>query len=554
MKAWSDDDRRRPAIRSAGVTGVTGVSGRDPVPTGPSPVDPDLPSPVRTRVAQRPGDRSVTGDPAALGRAAVMRLAASPTLGDPLAPAAIRFGSLRGQDVNPAPLLAHWQMRAIGHPGAERDYPWSLPFDAKVGSPDYAFAGTDGRLWRPREVDALLRDPTDYGRRLVAPIALADALEFLGGLLAEADGEVSDVAARLLADVRPRAERDVAGYVQGDDPWRDTFALWLLTSRPRALEMLHPLAMAIATRYATLATRMAGLVCGVRYPFDGTPLVSASAQLAHGLWVLGIHPRLLPGLLRFVGESRGTSGGWADDGQPDDVLTTLASADLLAHLDPAFDPTATIDFLARLQEPDGRWRALDPEVPWLTGAIVDWLERIARPFHERFRWPGYQRWDRDRRTQLPWWAAFGDVLVRTFERVPGLAAARIETAFIDLAGFGSFNTRFGQAAGDDVLRSFARALAAVPYSQATRDGGDEFIVLGAPSRDGLADQLDTFRRDWPARFRAEFPGSDLVVPRIVVTTATGSTIAEARERLGEAIGPIKSLHPTPGPEGVIVRI
>jgi GGDEF domain-containing protein len=549
MKAWPPDQTPRRAEATASRRSDPGIRG-----PGASPIDPDLPAPIRTREAQRPDFRPAVGDAGAFGRAALLRLAASPSLADPLAPSAHRFAARHGVSVNPAPLLAHWQMRTIGHPGTEREYPWVLPFDAAPGSPDYEFREEVGRLWRPREIDAFLRDPTDYGRRLLSPIALTEALEFLAGLVGDDDAQVSEVADRLLADVRPRAERDVSGYVQGDDPWRDTLALWLLSSRPRALEMLHPLAMAIATRYATLANRMAGLVCGVRYPFDGTPLVSASAHLGLGLWSLGVHPRLLPGLLRFVSDARTRLGGWADDGQPEDVMTTLAAADLLTHLDPAFDPEPTTDFLARLQEPSGWWRALDPEVPWLTGAVVEWLERASLPFHERFRWPGYQRWDRDRRTRLPWWAAFGDVLVRTFERVPGLAAARVEAAFIDLAGFGTFNSRFGQSRGDDVLRYFARELAAVPFAQALRDGGDEFVLVGAPTHDGLDRGLERFLREWPGRFRTVFPDATPVVPRIVIAEATGATIAHARERLGEEIAAVKVAHAEPGPEGVLVRI
>jgi GGDEF domain-containing protein len=519
-----------------------------------SPIDPSLAPSVRPRAAQRPANRAVTGDAVAVGRAALLRLAGARTLDDPLTVSALRFATRHDQPQNPARLLAHWRMRALGHPGRDAQYPWTLPHDATVGSPDYAFTGVMAPLWRPREVDAYARNPTEFGHRLLSPIVIAEALEFLGEIAESPDDEVADAPARMLDDVRPRAEREVAGYIQGDDPWRDTFLLWLLASRPKALEMLDPLCRAIATRYATTANWTAGLACGIRYPFDGTPLVSASAHLAHGLWALGYNPRALPGLLRFVTEARSVDGGWGDDGQPADVLTTLAAADLLSRVDPAFDPTPTADFLGRLQEPSGWWRALDPEVPWLTGAVVEWLEAAARPFHERFRWPGFERASRDRRTRLPWWAAFGDVVVRTFERVPGLAGAPTEMAFIDLAGFGAFNTAYGQAAGDDVLRLLGSVLAAIPDSQPLRDGGDEFILLGTPTHDGLEGRLESFRAAWPALLRQRFPDASAVPPRIVVTTAAGATIEAARTRLGREIGAVKAAHPRPDPTGVLVRV
>jgi GGDEF domain-containing protein len=518
-----------------------------------SPIDPNLPPALRPRKAQRPDQRQVTGDPVSVGRAALLRLAGARTLDDPLTVSTLRFAARHAQPHNPARLLAHWRMRAMGHPGLDAQYPWTLPHDSSPGSPDYALAHETGPIWRPREADAYLRNPTAFGHRLVGPIVIAEALEFLGEVAESSGVEVADAPVRLLDDVRPRVEREVAGYIQGDDPWRDTFLLWLLASRPKAREMLEPLCVAIATRYATTANWTAGLVCGIRYPFDGTPLVSASAHLAHGLWALGYNPRALPGLLRFVDEARGTDGGWGDDGQPADVLTTLAAADLLARVDPAFDPAPTVAFLGRLQEPPGWWRALDPEVPWLTGLVVEWLEDAARPFHERFRWPGFERSSRDRRTRLPWWAAFGDVLVRTFERVPGLASANVEMAFLDLAGFGAFNTANGQACGDEVLRVLGRALSQIPDCQALRDGGDEFILLGTPTHDGLEARLEAFRHAWPAIVREAFPDAPAVPARIVITTATGATIEDARTLLGREIGAVKARHPQPQPEGVLVR-
>ena len=111
-----------------------------------------------------------------------------------------------------------------------------------------------------------------------------------------------------------------------------------LTRRPKALELLRELALAIAMRTGTLASRLAGLPSGTRWPFEAVPLVSASAHLGLGLWALGYRPSLLPGLIDFVKSREQRDGGWADEGQPADVLTTLAAAELLSTLDPSFDP------------------------------------------------------------------------------------------------------------------------------------------------------------------------------------------------------------------------
>ena len=89
-------------------------------------------------------------------------------------------------------------------------------------------------------------------------------------------------------------------------------------------------------------------------------------------------------------------------------------------------------------------------MPWLTGAVAELLERATLPFAERFRWPGALRIDLDRRTQIPTFAWFSD-LARSVQEVPGLAVMDWEMAFIDLAGFGTFNKTLGQAKGDDVI-------------------------------------------------------------------------------------------------------
>jgi GGDEF domain-containing protein len=458
---------------------------------------------------------------------------------DPMRAVVLRFAADHGENRLSAPMLGSWKVRSGGGPDHARQFPWTLGWDAL---PAAAIDSSDatGALWRSRERDWLDREPTEYGHRLLIPIAIAENVEFLQGQASRsARDAVAETAGEILRDTQPLAEGEIADSIRGGDPWRDTFTLWQLVRRPAALELMRELALAIAVRSGTLASRLAGLPCGTRFPFEAVPLVSASAHLGLGLWALGYRPRLLPGLIDFVASRRHADGGWADEGQPTDVLTTLAAAELLGSLDPSFDPRPTIAFFVRHQEPGGWWRALDPEVPWLTAAIVGWLEDAQRPFHERFRWPRYARTDFDRKTQIPGFAAF-DALERLFTTLSGLGDASIDMAFADLAGFKRFNDQRGQETGDAVLRLFAQQLGAIPDSLAVRDGGDEFLVIGAPSRRDLAADVERMRATWPAAFRATFgPDAPMVVPRFVVGTSPARRIGAARERLGREIGHVK---------------
>jgi len=506
-----------------------------------SPVEP-LPYPHRPRRLGPPEDSTGRDRGHAIRRATDALLGVIDEIGDfdPMKPVVLRFAASHDQHRLAAPMLGAWKVRSTGGHDQARRFPWALGWDA---NPSAATESPDGRgaLWRPRERDWLDREPADYAHRLIVPIAIAENLEFLQAQATQVTHDAAAATAvEILRDIQPLAEGEIADYIRGGDPWRDTFALWQLVRRPAALELLRELALAIAMRSGTLASRLAGLPCGTRYPFEAVPLVSASAHLGLGLWALGYRPLLLPGLIDFVASRQQRTGGWGDDGQPADVLTTLAAAELLSSLDPSFDPRPTIDFFVRHQEASGWWRALDPEVPWLTASIVGWLEHAERPFHERFAWPRYARTDLDRKTQIPGFAAF-DALDRLFTTLTGIGEASIEMAFTDLAGFRLFNNACGQETGDEVLRLFARHLAEIPDSLAIRDGGDEFMIVGAPTRRQLAADIDRSRESWPAVFRAQF-GSDvpMVEPRFVVASSAGRRIAALRELLGREIGRTKN--------------
>ncbi len=529
-----------------------GWQGMTPDGASHSPIEPDLPTRTRRPPSVRAQHERRTPDQAiARARQALIEAIPNLDLRDPMLPAALRFARDHGHEIQPSSLLSAWRTRMHTSETLDGDLPWTLGFDAAPNSAAYDPSDGIGALWRPRERDWLERDPTAYGRRLLAPIALAENVDFLANPGLSADASTRRAAEEIVTELQPRMEADLAIAIHGGDPWRDTFAIWLLSRRPHALALLHPIAFAVTTRYGTLANRLAGLVCGVRYPFEAVPLVSANAHLGNALWLLDYRPSLLPGIVRFVASRRTPDGGFGDEGQGADVLTTLAAADLLATLDPAFDPSPTMAWFAAAQEREGWWRALDPEVPWLTAAVTEWLEGASRPFAERYRWPAYQRVDLDRKTGIPGYAAF-DRLARVFETLPSLSSASLSVAFCDLAGFREFNTAHGQQMGDRVLRTFATALSEIGASLAVRDGGDEFLVIGAPGRTSLIDDLEAFRRRWPERFEREF-GPDLgaVVPRILVADATAGELRRLRDELGQGIGGLKSRVPDPPREGVL---
>lgn len=485
-------------------------------------------------------------------RAALTRFVDDPGAeSDPTLPAALLALGGEPPAATVGRLLALYERRTPGYGRHNaRRYRWDLGFHAQPGNISYADAPPTATMWHPSESEALLDHPGRFARRLLVPVTVATQLEFWQRVAEQADPALADRAAWLLEETQPTAEDDVAGWITAVDPWADSFGLWLLTAHPAAHERLRDLVFALAVRYGQIALRDR-VVTGVRYPFWQQPLASASSHLGLALWRLGIHPMLLPDLVAFVHSQQQPSGGWADANQPSEVLTTLAAAELLCALDPSFDPQPVTRFFVRAQEPDGWWRALNPEVPWLTGAIAGWLERSALPFADRFRWPVLPVWSRDRTTRLPTMAVF-DELVVALRAMEGLACASLEVAFIDLAGFGNFNNVYGMDAGDRALAAYATALRGIPGTLTIRQGGDELLVLGTPGRGPILEaQLRTFMDTWlDEAERAGVPRGG-VVPRILLTAGTGSTLREMRTELGTAIGLLKKAEATPGPTGLL---
>ena len=190
-------------------------------------------------------------------------------------------------------------------------------------------------------------------------------------------------------------------------------------------------------------------------------------------------------------------------------------------------------FLAH-QEPTGWWRALDPEAPWLTAEVVRLLEASRLPFAKRFTWPYVPPWSLDRKTKVPTFDYFDDI-ANVFASIGGLARSRIQVAFLDLAGFGDWNKAYGAAVGDRVLEVLTQALRdprMLPDSRVIRDGGDEFLILGAPTNSTLMPDLQRFLTRWPTYFREAMDiDAPHPAPRIAVAEAARGEELTGRARL-----------------------
>ena len=468
----------------------------------------------------------------------------------PFRPAILRWAASNGRPVDPVPLLDTLEASRIGGRGGARRYRWSFPVAGWIDE--------DDRLrWRPAERELAERHGADHAARLWVPPVLVEHIEWLDRLGRGGGTTDPDVASRaraLLAEALPTVEDDVALRIAGVDAWGDTFLLWTFARRPRALDRVAGLVSAIAARYATRAARSDGLVRGRAYPFFDIPIASATAHLAAAAARTGEGLDLVERAVEWLRAERRPDGGWGDPRQPTDLLTTLATAELLGLLDPDFEPASVLDVMAaRVEERGGRPELVGPEWTWLAAEILAFAAWSGKPFRERFRWPHVPAWMTDTRVKVPRFEAYL-VDARLFEELPGLADLPIECGFIDLAGFGTWNSAHGQAAGDELLALLAAELRKIPDSRVIRDGGDEFLVLGAPMADGLQDRLLAMFARWPEVSRERFPDLPVVPLRAVVGHGAAGGLRSLRERLGQAIGAVKHEHPSPPPEGVVERL
>jgi broad specificity phosphatase PhoE/GGDEF domain-containing protein len=469
----------------------------------------------------------------------------------PYRPTVLRWLARNGEAPDPVPLVEWWSGRRVGYPAAGWRYPWDIPVARWLPEDQL-------RAWRPSEATLARDEPDAYAARLWMPTIALDSVEWLAEDVARRyDGvepDRDDPAVRLLADVEERINDELAKAIATRDPWGDTFLLWVLARRPRTLERHVTLGEALATRYATLAGATGGLVQGVRFPFFGVAMPSATAHVAAAVALLGVGRRHLPAMITALGRARNRDGTWGDPGQPGDALSTIAAVDLFASLDPSFDTQAALRALDRTPEAQRGWAAIGPELPFLAAEVASLRDRLALPFAERFRWPHVPDRTLDLLTRLPVRDAF-EGLAELFGCVKALGDEELDLAYLDLAGFHNWNNRNGMTAGDNVLVELAVALREIPDARAFRIGGDEFLVVGAPGRRDLKDDLHAFAAAWPGRVTARFGAvRDPVAPRILVQRRPASTLRDGMEVLGKELGGFKRMNPHPPPTGAIDRI
>jgi GGDEF domain-containing protein len=382
---------------------------------------------------------------------------------------------------------------------------------------------------------------------------LVEHIEWLERLTHHPDVETAGRAARILHEAAPTLEDDVARHVLGADAWADTFLLWAFARRPRALTRVRGLMTAVASRYASRASRAHGLVLGRSFPFFDVPMPSATAHLASAAARVGDGVEVVAPAIEWLQSQRHPDGGWGDPGQPTDPLTTIAVAELLGILDPGFDPAGVLPALEGIvAAEDGVPRLMGPEWPWLAAELLAFAGWSRRPFRERFRWPHVPPWMIDERVRVPRYEAYL-VNARLFETIPGLAPAPVEIAFLDLADFGVWNSKHGQAAGDELLAALTALLRTIPETRTIRDGGDEFLVLGAPHAVGLEGKLRDLSARWAQAAEAQRPDRPVVPLRAAVTTTRADRLRPTREELGQWIGCLKSDFDEAPPEGVVLR-
>jgi hypothetical protein len=486
--------------------------------------------------------------PAAWTTALAARLDAelvSGSLDNPFRPSVLRWAASNGRPVDPVRLLERLERNRIGGRASARRYRWSFPVagwleeDALLG-------------WRPAESEAAGRHREEHAARLWVPPILTKHVEWLEQVARNADPTVARRAREILIEATPTLEDDVARHVMGQDPWADTFMLWVVARRARTLTHVRGLASAIASRYAARASRSGGLVLGRADPFFDKPMPSATAHLASAAAQIGDGIDVVAPAVEWLASQRNRDGGWGDPGQPSDMLTTMAVAELLGQLDPAFDPGSTLGRLGTLVATgDPRPELIGPEWPWVAGELLAFAGWCRRPFRERFRWPHVPAEMMDRKVRVPRYEAYL-VDARLFERIPGLSSAPVEIGFLDMAGFGAWNTAYGQAAGDDLLALLTAELRTLPESRTIRDGGDEFLIVGAPESTGLEGRLRALFERWAQVSRETYPELPVVPLRAAVAVTRADGLRLARENLGRWIGEVKHRYPEPDPKGVVV--
>jgi GGDEF domain-containing protein len=461
---------------------------------------------------------------------------------NPFRPAVLRWAAATSRPGDPEPLLAILEQAAEGR--SSRRLRWRLPVGRWI---DPALLVR----WRPAEIEATRRDPTAHANRLWLPAVLVDQLAWLEELAAGPDPRLAARARAIADEALPAIEDVVAGSVGGSDTWADTFLLWSFARNRPALRPLRGLVVALAARYAARAGRTAGIARGRSFPWFDVPMASSTAHLATASATLGEGMQLVDAQLAWLRAERRPDGGWGDRRQPSDILSTLAAARLFGAIDPGFNPLSVVEPLRSMVAGNGAHPCLiGPEWPWLTAELAAYLDWAAHTFTERFQWPNVADSAMDPKVGVPRYEGYL-LLADLFDRVPALGRGTVDVAFVDLANFGKWNGDHGQDAGDRLLALLTHQPQTVPRSRTYRDGGDEFLVVGAPQTDDLETGLRDLCTRWPKISREAFRSMPVVPIRGVIKRVAANDLREGRATLGLAIGPLKRRHPEPDPEGVI---
>ncbi|MCB9621984.1 MAG: hypothetical protein H6723_01460 [Sandaracinus sp.] len=362
------------------------------------------------------------------GRQALERIASEVDLREPLVASAWLASTARNAARAEA-LIAHVASREPGHVRTESRYRFELSHRVGVPTPFYAPPDV-WTPWHPSDGSAFERDRFAQEEWLVQPAAVVGHLAVFARQGAD---ELFDEALRVL-------RRDLAQAALGDAPFTDTFLLRAVTRAPEVLRALEPVAFAVTSAYAASD---AAPVLGVRFPYATKPLTSATAALADALLSQGAYLELLAAQVRWLETARREDGGFGDADEPSDPWTTALAANVLSALDPAHDFDRTLSHLAAAQRDDGTWAAIGPDAPVTTAEVLSLFDAAERGFSERFRWPRVPAGHRDRKTGLPSFAHFLE-LVELLSHVGTLATVATELAFIDLIGFRAFNNHHGK--------------------------------------------------------------------------------------------------------------
>ncbi|MEO9136366.1 MAG: PAS domain-containing protein [Casimicrobiaceae bacterium] len=221
-------------------------------------------------------------------------------------------------------------------------------------------------------------------------------------------------------------------------------------------------------------------------------------------------------------------------GQPvSEILGSLAYATVGPNLDRAF-AGERVDFDVEVQRPSGARFLRGSYIPdidesgvvigvYTSSTDITPLKEVERQL-ERLA-------QKDTLTGLPNRHAFNDGIAAALHRSQR-TATQVALLFLDVDGFKKINDTLGHAAGDDVLREFARRLLASVRATdlVARLAGDEFVIVleGIHTRE----ECRFVARKIIAAMRSEFRAADA---QVKVTTSIGIALGQGGTTTAEAL-------------------